>query len=65
MRFKDRVALVTGGGRGIGAATAQLLAREGAKVAVSDMDLAPAEEVAGPIHGLASSFTVRSTIAST
>jgi len=53
MRFKDKVALVTGGGRGIGAATAQLLAHEGAKVAVSDMDVAPAEEVAGPIHGLA------------
>jgi len=53
MRFKDRVALVTGGGRGIGAATAQLLAAEGARVAVSDMDLAPAEEVAGPIQGLA------------
>jgi 3-oxoacyl-[acyl-carrier protein] reductase len=53
VRFKDRVAWVTGGGRGIGAATAQLLAREGAKVAVSDLDLAPAEEVAGPIKGLA------------
>lgn len=53
MRFEDRVALVTGGGRGIGAATAQLLAREGARVAVSDMDLAPAQEVAGPIQGLA------------
>ena len=53
MRFHDRVALVTGGGRGIGAATAQRLAEEGAKVVVSDMDLAPAEEVAGPIGGLA------------
>ena len=53
MRFKERVALVTGGGRGIGAATAQLMAQEGAMVAVSDMDIAPAEEVAGPIHGLA------------
>jgi 3-oxoacyl-[acyl-carrier protein] reductase len=53
MRFKDRVALVTGGGRGIGAATAQMLARDGAKVAVSDMDRAPAEEVAGSIHGIA------------
>lgn len=53
MRFKDRVALITGGGRGIGAATAQLLAREGARVAVSDMDVAPAQEVAGPINGIA------------
>ena len=53
MKFEGKVALVTGGGRGIGAATAQWLAREGAKVAVSDMDVAPAQEVAGPIRGLA------------
>ena len=53
MKFEGKVALVTGGGRGIGAATANLLAREGAKVAVSDMDVAPAQEVAGPIRGLA------------
>ncbi len=53
MRFTDRVALVTGGGRGIGAATAELLAREGARVVVSDMDVAPAEEVARPIGALA------------
>ncbi len=53
MRFEGRVALVTGGGRGIGAATAQLFAAEGARVAVSDMDLAPATEVAGPIKGIA------------
>jgi 3-oxoacyl-[acyl-carrier protein] reductase len=53
MRFKDRVALVTGGGRGIGAATARLFAAEGARVAVSDLDEGPAREVAEPIGGLA------------
>lgn len=46
MRFVDRVALITGGGRGIGAATARLLSAEGAAVALADLDLAPAEEVA-------------------
>ncbi len=51
MKFRDRVALVTGGGRGIGAATARLLAAEGARVAVSDLDEAPAREVASAIGG--------------
>ena len=60
MRFSDRVALVTGGGRGIGAAAAALFAAEGARVVVSDMDLAPAEEVAGPIKGLAVACDVTS-----
>jgi 3-oxoacyl-[acyl-carrier protein] reductase len=53
LSFKNKVALITGGGRGIGAVTAQLFAAQGARVAVSDMDIAPAEEVAGPIKGLA------------
>ncbi len=41
--LKDRVAIVTGSGRGIGRAVALLLSREGAKVAVSDIDPAPAQ----------------------
>jgi len=53
VKFTGKVALVTGGGRGIGAATARLLAAEGAKVAVSDVDEGPAKEVAEPLGGLA------------
>src|SRR5258708_39864167 len=51
MRFENRVALITGGGRGIGAATAELFAAEGASVAVCDLDKAPAEEVAFRLPG--------------
>lgn len=44
-----RVAVVTGGGAGIGKAAAEVMAREGATVVVSDLDLMGAEEVA---HGI-------------
>ena len=41
-----QVAAITGGGRGIGSATAAALAREGAKVAIGDLDLGVAEKTA-------------------
>ena len=42
--LQDRVAIITGSGRGIGRAAALLFAQEGAKVVVSDLDAQPAEE---------------------
>jgi 2-hydroxycyclohexanecarboxyl-CoA dehydrogenase len=61
MRLEGKVALVTGGASGIGAATCRRLAAEGARVAVTDLNLEPAKEVAGEVDGEAFELDVRST----
>jgi 3-oxoacyl-[acyl-carrier protein] reductase len=50
LRFEQMTAVVTGGGQGIGAATCRLLAGEGGRVAVLDLDGAAAARVAEEIE---------------
>lgn len=61
MRLDGRVALVTGGAGGIGAATSRRLAAEGARVAVTDLNVGDARELAGEVGGGAFDLDVRDT----
>ena len=59
MKLENKVAIITGSTRGIGRATAELFAKEGAKVVVADM--APADDTVAEIvakGGTASAFAV-------
>jgi 3-oxoacyl-[acyl-carrier protein] reductase len=61
MRLKGKVSIITGGGQGIGRATAVKFAKEGAKVAVCDINVTSAEETAKLITdagGEAISFSI-------
>jgi len=52
MRLKGKVALITGGARGIGQAIAMTFAREGADIVVADVNLEIAQKTASEIEGL-------------
>lgn len=63
-KLKDKTIIVTGGGGGIGGATCRRFAREGAKVAVFDMNSEAAEKVAADIRangGQAAAFVCNIT----
>jgi len=51
-RFDGRTAVITGGGSGIGLATARRLASEGARVVVADIDADAGQAAADEVHGL-------------
>src|SRR3954465_15243335 len=61
MRLEGKAALVTGGASGIGAATSRRLVAEGARVAVADVNLDGAREVAGELDGAAVEMDVADT----
>ena len=52
MRLENKVALITGGARGIGQAIAMTFAREGADIVVADVNLEIAQKTASDIEGL-------------
>ena len=56
--LRDRVAIITGSGRGIGRATALLFAEEGAKVVVHDIDVEPAEKTVEEIKRKGNEATI-------
>ena len=49
MRLKDRTAIITGAGNGIGKATAELFAAEGANIVVAELETKAGEETVGKI----------------
>jgi NAD(P)-dependent dehydrogenase (short-subunit alcohol dehydrogenase family) len=63
MRLKNKVALITGAGAGIGEATAHLFAKEGAKVVVSDVNYEAAKSVAEKIGDQA--FAIKADVSNT
>lgn len=52
MEIKNQIAVITGGGSGMGAATAKYLASKGAKVAILDREEDKANNIAAEVNGL-------------
>ena len=52
MRLKDRVAIITGGGQGIGRATCLTFAKEGANIVIAEYNTATAEAVGEEVKAL-------------
>ena len=50
MKLKDRIAIVTGGGKGIGAEICLKLASEGAKIVIAEMDIENGEKISKKIQ---------------
>src|ERR1700730_12529890 len=53
MQLKDVAVIITGGGSGLGAATARAMAAKGAKIGVLDQSKENAEKVAAEVNGVA------------
>src|ERR1700752_1270009 len=53
MQLKDVAVIITGGGSGLGAATARAMAAKGAKIGVLDQNKENAEKVAAEVKGVA------------
>jgi 3-oxoacyl-[acyl-carrier protein] reductase len=65
LRLKGKVALVTGGAQGIGKAIALLLARNGADIVVSDINVEKAEETVKEIESIGSkAMAIKANVAS-